>query len=346
MGLEGAAMIDYDVQYEFRYADVSDINELMIFINDNWKSGHILSKNKELFEYEFLKENGDVNFLMAIDKEKNTIEGVIGFLETAYNQDTTDVWTSIWKVREGNMLFLGSELQKRLESKKGIRYVMGIGDNPDTSARILKKKFGRNIIKMKHYYILSDRDQFYVAKVMHRDNANNRRKFKENIFEIHSIEQLTGSINFNNCQDLVPQKNSFYYEKRFFKHPIYTYKIFAIGKKDKADAFFVVRTQECNNRKVLRVVDYYGEEELIEEMGIWLKEKIESENYEYADFLCYGFEHRFFVNGGFSLLKEDDDNIIPDYFYPFERRNIDILCDYPDVDIRICKADGDQDRPN
>ncbi len=339
-------MIDYDIQYEFRYADVSDIDKLMMFINDNWKPGHILSQNRELFEYEFLKENGEVNFLMAINKEKNTIEGVIGFLETAYNQDVTDIWTSIWKVREGNMLFLGVELQKRLEGKKGIRYVMGIGDNPNTSAPILKKKFGRNIIKMKHYYILSDCEQFYVAKVTHHDKTYNKRNVSKNFFEIHSIEQLTDCIDFNNDHNIVPQKNSLYYEKRFFKHPIYDYKIFAIGDKDDVDAFFVVRTQEYNNRKVLRVVDYYGEEKLIEEMGIWLREKIEIENYEYVDFICYGFDHRFFINGGFSLLEDDDDNIIPDYFSPFEQRNIDILCDYPNVDIRICKADGDQDRPN
>ena len=62
--------------------------------------------------------------------------------------------------------------------------------------------------------------------------------------------------------------------------------------------------------------------------------------------LFRSFEHDYFVNGGFSLLKEHDENIIPDYFSPFEQRNIDILCDYPNVDVRICKADGDQDRPN
>ena len=339
-------MIDYDIRYEFKYADVSDIDRIMMFINDNWKSGHILSKNRELFEYEFLKESGEVNFLLAVDKEKETIEGVIGFLETAYHQDATDIWTSIWKVKEGNMLFLGVELQRRLESKKGIRYVMGIGDNPATSARILKKKFGRNIIKMKHYYILSDCEQFYIAKVLHRDKAYNIRNTNKDFFEISSIEQLTEMINFNNYYDVVPQKNSLYYEKRFFKHPIYNYKIFAIRDNDDVGAFFVVREQKCNDRKILRVVDYFGEEKLIEDMGIWLKKKIDIENYEYADFLCYGFDHTFFINGGFSLLKEDDDNIIPDYFSPFEQRNVDILCDYPNVNIRICKADGDQDRPN
>lgn len=339
-------MIDYDSRYEFRYANVLDIDKIMTFINDYWKSGHILSRNRELFEYEFLKENGEVNFLMAIDKERGTLEGVIGFLETAYNQEVTDVWTSIWKVKAGNMLFLGSELQRRLEDKNGIRYVIGVGDNPQTSARILKKKFGRNVVKMKHYYILSDCEQFYIAKVVHRDPIYNKRNINKEFFEITSIQQLESVFNFHTCRDYVPQKNSLYYEKRFFEHTIYNYKMFAIGDDNCAGAFFVVRDQKYNDRKVLRVVDYYGDENLIEDMGIWLKEKIDTENYEYADFFCYGFEDKYFVNGGFSLLREDDDNIIPDYFSPFERRNVDILCDYPDVDIRICKADGDQDRPN
>lgn len=337
-------MIDYDVRYEFRYANVSDIDKLMMFINDSWKSGHILSRNRELFEYEFLKENGEVNFLMAIDKEKGTIEGVIGFLETAYNQEVTDIWTSIWKVREGNMLFLGSELQRRLENKDGIRYVIGVGDNPKTSARILEKKFGRNIVKMKHYYILSDCEQFCIAKVLHRDNFAINKVINNVFFEIDNIQQLTQI--FDSYCDIVPQKNSLYYEKRFMKHPIYSYKIIAISNNRNIGAFFVIRAQKYHNRKVLRVVDYYGDEKLIEDMGIWLKEKIDAENYEYVDFFCYGFEHKYFMNGGFSLLKEDDENIIPDYFSPFEQRNVDIICDYPDVNIRICKADCDQDRPN
>ncbi len=339
-------MINYEIRYEFKYADVSDIDKLMMFIDKNWQTGHILSINRELFEYEFLKENGDVNFLMAIDREKGTIEGVIGFLETAYNQNNTDIWTSIWKVRDGNMLFLGAELQRRLENKEGIRYVMGIGDNPKTSARILKKKFGRNIIKLKHYYILSNCEQFYIAKIVYRDKIYNKRKLDKKIFEINSIEQLTSIIDFNNCYDVVPLKNCEYYEKRFFRHPIYNYKIYAIEDNDCIGAFFVIRIQKYIDRKVLRVVDYFGDEKLIEDMGIWLKEKIDNEEFEYADFFCYGFEHDYFVNGGFSLLKEHDENIIPDYFSPFEQRNIDILCDYPNVDVRICKADGDQDRPN
>ena len=47
--------------------------------------------------------------------------------------------------------------------------------------------------------------------------------------------------------------------------------------------------------------------------------------------------------------KTDDDmNIIPDYFSPFEQKNIDIWVDSSNRIDTCCffKADGDQDRPN
>ena len=39
-------------------------------------------------------------------------------------------------------------------------------------------------------------------------------------------------------------------------------------------------------------------------------------------------------------------NIIPNYFSPFIRENIDIYIRYNDDSTRFFKADGDQDRPN
>lgn len=338
-------MIDYDSKYIFRYANTGDIDAIMKFINDDWRQNHILAKNRELFEYEFLEENGDVNFLLAIDKDRNSIEGVIGFLKTAYDSDITDIWTSIWKVKDGNMLFLGTEIQKRLESDERFRFPLSVGDNIKTSARILKKKFGRHIVKMNHYYILSDSDNFEIAVIKNFPKETRLNKISANIVEIKTVNEICDILENNDYASSIPIKDCKYYEKRFLKHPIYKYNIYKIEDNNKS-ALFVTRNQACNSKKVLRIVDYFGNNELIEDLGIWLREKVNSDGFEYADFLCYGFDEKPFINGGFSLLSEDDVNIIPDYFSPFEQRNIDILSDTPIENITICKADGDQDRPN
>lgn len=337
-------MIDYDSKYIFRYADINDIEDLMRFLDENWRKEHILSKNRTLFEYEFLDDNGNVNFLMAIDKKKNSIEAIIGFLKTAYSNNITDIWTSLWKVKEGNMLFLGSELLKRLEADTKFRHTLSVGDNAETSARILKKKFGRYIVKMNHYYILSNRDIFKIAVVNNRKRNFQHSESNEDIEEIISAQAIDGILSYNNNRS-TPLKDAGYYNKRFLNHPIYKYRIYKIERDDKT-ALFVTRDQFYEDRKVLRIVDYFGNNELIEDLGIWVRNKINTEDYEYADFLCYGFDPRFFEAGGFSLLEENDPNIIPDYFSPFEQRNIDILCDTPIEAVTICKADGDQDRPN
>ncbi len=46
--------------------------------------------------------------------------------------------------------------------------------------------------------------------------------------------------------------------------------------------------------------------------------------YEFIDFYCYGIAHQYLKKAGFSLLSQEDGNIIPNYFEPFERENVKI----------------------
>ena len=73
-------------------------------------------------------------------------------------------------------------------------------------------------------------------------------------------------------------------------------------------------------------------------------------NYEYIDFLCYGFNYNNeLINAGFSLLDTRNNNtIIPNYFEPFDKKNVPLYTAYNKTskNFRQCKADGDQDRPN
>ena len=74
----------YDEQYEFRVANINDIEKIMEFIDSHWKKGHIMAINREFFEYEFLEDDGTVNFILAIDKNKRTIECLNGFLKASH----------------------------------------------------------------------------------------------------------------------------------------------------------------------------------------------------------------------------------------------------------------------
>ena len=64
----------------------------------------------------------------------------------------------------------------------------------------------------------------------------------------------------------------------------------------------------------------------------------------------YGFKEASLVNAGFNQLDLDSNQlIIPNYFSPFVRENkkIYFFIDSENRDkVKICKADGDQDRPS
>ena len=143
----------YDVRYEIRLANKSDIDSIMKFIDKYWKKNHIMSRNRELFEYEFLEDDGTVNFLLAIDRKNGLIQALNGILKASHDTEHLDIFGSFWKALDGNMAFLGIELIKRKNELYGARTAIGVGYNPDTSVPLMKM-LHRYTSKMKHYYII------------------------------------------------------------------------------------------------------------------------------------------------------------------------------------------------
>ena len=63
----------------------------------------------------------------------------------------------------------------------------------------------------------------------------------------------------------------------------------------------------------------------------------------------YGIKNSYFFDAGFKLLNYNQNDIVPNYFEPFVKKNINLLFAYKtpqNKKIRIFKGDGDQDRPN
>ena len=57
-------MNKFDEKYDIRLAKADETDEIMFFLDKHWKKGHILSKNKELFNYEFLdKDNTTLHII-------------------------------------------------------------------------------------------------------------------------------------------------------------------------------------------------------------------------------------------------------------------------------------------
>ena len=98
-------MNEYDERYEIRIAQKKDIPGIMDFIQHHWREDHIMATNRAFFEYEFLEEDGTVNFILAIDKTKGTIEALNGVLKASHDSNHLDIFGSFWKSLRGSMAF-------------------------------------------------------------------------------------------------------------------------------------------------------------------------------------------------------------------------------------------------
>jgi len=335
----------YDEKYEIRLAKSDDIPAIMEFIGKNWNLSHIMAVNRDFFEYEFLEEDGGVNFILAVDRAKGTIEGLEGFLKASHDKEHLDVWGSIWKVLPGNMAFLGVELVKRWISAINCRNDIGVGDNPNTAIPILRRMLKRYIGKMKHYYMLADREDFKIARIDHYPPKKICGSAAR-VIKFDSFDGLKERFEFEKYKDCVPYKDAWYIEHRFFKHPIYHYDVYGIELDEKIGAVFVLRNQECQGHVAVRFVDYIGEQRLFAELGAFFRELLKTDDFEYVDFYCGGFLENPILCAGFTPIEENDTNIIPNYFAPFLQENIDIWVDSASDKTVFTKADADQDRPN
>ena len=301
----------FDTRYEIRLAMYSEISEIMQFIDEYWKKGHILATNRDFFEYEMVVD-GQVNFLIARSLENEKIEGILGFLPCSKNSERLDIWGVVWKTIPEAMPMLGMELKKRLMTIIGARTDLGVGANPKTSVPLLGYKTDSPV----------------------------------RVREIYSSFELRAFFDFSKVDNVIPYKDCWYYEKRFFLHPIYKYEVWGIENVHNGNrAVIVTRIQNCNNTTAIRIVDYLGEQQLFEDCGFFLESLLS--NNEYVDFYFEGFEEEYVKKAGMTECV-DDGNIIPDYFNAFEQTNVDIYVDSSNNEKKCLffKADGDQDRPN
>lgn len=340
-------MNSYDEKYEIRLARLEDISDIISFIDNNWRKNHILVRDKEVFFHEFV-DGENVNFTLAFEKESKKIVGLMGFLYSAKDEEKRDIWGSVWKVVDGCQGMLGIEILKRMESFAKCRYSLDLGSNPRTTIPILKTLFKRFTGKMDHFYRLGTKvcdrkisaiTYFPTCQCIEKRNSIKIRK-------VDRAEDLERLLETETCQEAIPYKDMWYMKRRYFEYPINKYDVFEILDAQTPKAAFVYRVQEYDGMKAVRIVDYIGEQLYFSYTGSFWENILDDVDIEYVDFYCLGFNKEFVENAGFTALKENDDNIIPNYFNPFVKENVDIWVYATTPNAVFCKADGDQDRPN
>ncbi|XME03022.1 hypothetical protein QYZ88_002235 [Lachnospiraceae bacterium C1.1] len=342
-------MSKFDEKYCVRLANPDDIDAIMAFIDKYWSSGHLMSRNRKYFEYEFLI-NGQVNFVIALDRATNTIQGIRGLLFSALDKKKRDLWGSIWKANagDGNYPLLGTEIRKRTDQLTDFRYNLGVGQNINTTM-IVGSRFKKEIVRLDHFYKLNPEISDFKIAIINSKSSPVCSLSDDSIAEkACSIDEVKEKINIE-AIDAIPYKDNWFLKHRYFDHPWYEYQVYTLCKKgEAASAVMVTRDVEANGSHVLRIIDYIGDKTVISGLGTFFDNILRDNNYEYIDFYGYGFDADTVKAAGFcNIYDEGDDNIIPNYFEPFVQENKDIAGFFDiGTDVTICKGDGDQDRPN
>ncbi|MCB1722517.1 MAG: hypothetical protein H6959_04335 [Chromatiaceae bacterium] len=332
---------------EIRFASVADIRPLMTFMHEHWRAHHILSRNETLFRFDF-QEGERLN--LAIAEQSGDIVGLFGFMK--YNSlDEPDLAGSLWKVVDDRAPpMLGLQLRRFVMHHVPHRFFAAPGAGLQT--RSIYHLLGMRWIEMDHFYLANPgigtrricRMSTPAALPLHVSPTR-----ADEFREVPNGDDLR-DFPFLRLRRTGPTKDWAYLRRRFFTHPVYRYRVFRLSCAGEPVNIVVCREVAHAGARALRVVDFYGDQRHMPELVPELYELMHREGFEYVDFVCAGFDPRDMLRAGWRRLDFDrDDVVVPNYFEPFVMSNVRVYAvadAHPEITARLCRADGDQDRPN
>ncbi len=316
------------------------------YINNYYKKGHILSKNKKLFNWMYFDtKRKKYNFLIA--KEHRKIVAIKGFqpLKLYDNKLSKETFISMWSSSRATV---GIKLFDKILDKK-FNFICGIGSSPHSLRYQKYKKF--NIGQLKHSYLLSQKiNNYKIAKVIDRN-----KKYKKKIYGQNYIELNINSLKTKKLNSLykfqIPKKSSEYLINRYLNSKFYNYYAYGSIRNNKIINIVILRNCNHKDRIAVRIIDYIGSNNSFKYFDKLFEKILDKKKFEYIDLYSHGIPEREIVKCGFKIKNSKDKNIIPNYFEPFEKKNKNIIFGYllkknTKKNIRLFKGDSDMDRPN
>lgn len=326
-----------------RRAVCEDIPNIMKFMDEHWKPGNILAKNRDFFEWQFVEDDDSVNMWIGIDEEDGKIYGMVGAI--IYNhKKNPDISGCAWKTIKSERTMLGMELSDYMCEQLHPRYVCTAGLS-DKAVKI-NELLGGIPTSMDHYYRLADKETYQIASIT-KKIIPQAKNTGYSIAKISSVEEMKKVIQEEELDDAIFSKDYIYIDRRYFKHPVYQYDVWKIlDNKKESHSVFVTREEKQGMDKICKIIDFYGCMEDLIEITAALDELMKQRGYEFIDVYSYGVPTYIYEKAGFVCCGEEDENIIPNYFHPFVRKNISLRMMEPLLPgLRMFRGDGDQDRP-
>ncbi len=328
---------------EIRLANREDIPRVMEFVKEHWGKSHILANKREFMEYQHCRDDKEFTYILA--EENGKIYGIEGYIPMNGNE-CPDIAGALWKVIPCNYFMLGKALRDSLMKFTRCRYMCSPGINKDTSGKVLGM-YGQFVEKMDHYYRLRNVDDYRIAVIKEKRIPLEKSEQRIHLKPVHEFEAMSQHISENYLKTKVPYKDKTYLQHRYFNHPVYQYDVYGIERSGVCRSFVIMREVAVNGSRMAKIVDFIGEDEDLAGLSVEWDRLMEEKEYELIDLYCYGIDSGILAKSGFVKRKECDENIIPNYFEPYEARNVDIYFVSNVLEgLHLYRGDGDQDRPS
>ena len=326
-----------------------DIELVMDFIERHWQSGHSLAVSRALMDWQHGVQDGHYNYLIAIRGQ--TVLGILGYINSRrFDSDLTEnnvVWLALWKVLDNvGVAGLGLRMLNTLASIEPhtMIAVNGINSTHPPMYRALRYQSE----ELKQFYVVNMHSERCLLKNSAKQKLPTPRTGQSRLVEMNE-KDLRGFDPNLIAMDIANPKSPVYFLNRFLSHPFYKYRVYQIVGSTHEPALLATRVAEHDGARALRIVDFAGDPKAISELGSAISELMKETKVEYTDFWQLGLNDEYLERAGFALLDSEGPVVVPNFFEPFVQRNGRILCavksqsNFPAI---ICRADGDQDRPN
>ena len=329
-----------------RHAEVQDADDILAFIKENWIiENHVFTRRRDVFDNCHLIEDR-LTFILAVGAETGKIYGFISYALNNHDFDHPDISAPMFQTLKTSNQSLGIDMVLALQKLTNCRALCSPGIVKKTKG--LYDFLGYQTGLMQHYYRLGNVDEFKICHIEHVPELAQALPVQYTMRQLHTMDEIQDAFAFEDYRDVVPYRDAWSVQRRYFENIGYEYAIQGIfDEGGTCRALLVGRTIECNGAKMFKIIDYLGDDEALAHCQDALGAFIADGGYEYVDFYEFGIDADIMEQAGFTLREKKDTNIIPNYFEPFEQRNVDIYCytTYPGK-FHIYRTDSGQDRPN
>lgn len=349
-----------------RFATVADEPCILAFLREHWVHDHIFVTNPELMRWQHRpldRDNRQLNFVLATEESGGdncaiiALLGFIPFKRFDPDADSTEVALAIWKVKDGSGVpGLGLQLLKFLERELVPSFICAIGISQ--IVKPIYRALGYEVGVMRHSALFPEGTGPGGKIAQGIPGAARVRLPNRSDVRLRSIDRVDNPIvtRMNEVDRLgqmgVPHKSWSYLVNRYMQHPWYRYELRAVEMASETKAILVWRVVSARDATILRIVDIIGDSGALAVCGGALRHEIELAGAEYIDLVDLGIAEEVLTSAGFVSTSEYDDLVLPNYFSPFEKRNVQIGFAFkrstgtPGGPVRLFRADSDQDRPN